>query len=149
MKRLVVPYLSTHGLLFGNWSDEIHDNVYDIIQEVTYADSKYVKALACFFCLVFVIWQPISSWIYFWITIFQVGRFLALCTPSLGTFFFSLSFQHFLIFQKSIYVFNKDRQENVLQDVSNKRKRTKLLNLSHLMLHPFMVIVLGKVMKFY
>jgi len=52
-------HTSTHGLLFYNWSGEIHDSVYDIIQ-LTYADSTYVKHWLFF---VFVIWQSVSSWI--------------------------------------------------------------------------------------
>ncbi len=40
----------------------------------------------------------------YWRPIFQVGRFLPLCTPSLGPFF---SLQHFLIFQRFIYALTK------------------------------------------
>jgi len=94
--------------------------VYAIIQ-VTYADSRYVKHWL-FFLSLLVDNQFLAE---YWRPIFQVGRFLPLCIPSLGPFFFS--FQHFLIVTKIHLCFNKDHQENVLQPV--RKERAKLLNL--------------------
>jgi hypothetical protein len=45
-------HTSTHGLLFCNWSDEIHDSIYIIIQ-VTYTDSRSVKHWLSLLALLF------------------------------------------------------------------------------------------------
>ncbi len=121
------------GCYFCNWS---HDNIYDIIQ-VTYADSRYVKHWVFFFSFwVFVIWQLVSSWISFWRPKYLPSWKISctLYTIILGTYLiFSLTFQHFLIFQRFILCFiNKDHQEkNVLQLVS-KKKRAMVVALSTL-----------------